>query len=312
MNQNISNNNSKKFHNYNKSLSAYKYKQKIKSNQNQINNYEIWKNHPGYLYYKEFMKYNNKHNKKRTFTGKAFNRKYKLEPIMKPKIKNINGVFQYNEYFPKINGKKNIKNETQINYINRDKKNQYYSLWPNKIWNKYDFTKGNQYGAPQSNKINRKEDYIFKVLNKEKDNLYNKKSNTNKVINNYDKLNQNNIYYNNFMNKKSNINTKKKENNINKKENLFKRDYFINNNNSKEDNKKNNLNNFENNKNINDIHNKKNDKNKEENNENEENDNFDEEKEKLFYTNQKNFFKFRKDIMEEPEYLEEDNDNNEK
>ena len=35
------------------------------------------------------------------------------------------------------------------------------------------------------------------------------------------------------------------------------------------------------------------------------------ENEKPFYTNQKNFFKFRKDIMEEPEYLEQDDENNE-
>ena len=35
------------------------------------------------------------------------------------------------------------------------------------------------------------------------------------------------------------------------------------------------------------------------------------ENEKQFYTNQKNFFKFRKDIQEEPEYLEQDDENNE-
>ena len=35
------------------------------------------------------------------------------------------------------------------------------------------------------------------------------------------------------------------------------------------------------------------------------------ENEKQFYTNQKNFFKFRKDIKEEPEYLEQDDENNE-
>ena len=38
--------------------------------------------------------------------------------------------------------------------------------------------------------------------------------------------------------------------------------------------------------------------------------NFDEEQEKIFYKNQKNFYKIRKDIIEEPEYLEEDNEKN--
>ena len=69
--------------------------------------------------------------------------------------------------------------------------------------------------------------------------------------------------------------------------------------------------------NIDKLKNKENDDyKKEENNNHEDNDNdfdiFDEEKEKLFYTNQKNFFKARKDIIEEPEYLEDDNENNDK
>ena len=208
MSHNVSNNDSKKFHSCNKSSSANRYKQNIKKNQ--INKYEIWKNHPGYLYYKEFMKYNNKYNKKRAFTGKAFNRNYKLDPIIKAKNKNINNAFQYQEYFPKIYGKNNIKNGTQISFSNRnDKGNQYYPLWGNKIVNKNNF-KGIQYRAPQPNSVNRKDDYIFKVLNKEKDNHYNKNAKTNIIINNYDKSN-NNIYYNNFMNQKNN--KKIKENN---------------------------------------------------------------------------------------------------
>lgn len=43
-----------------------------------------------------------------------------------------------------------------------------------------------------------------------------------------------------------------------------------------------------------------------------ENESYDEEQQKQFYTNQRNFFKARKDIIEEPEYLEEDNEANEK
>ena len=262
---------------------------------NHFNNYEVWKNHPGYLYYKEFMKYNNKYNKKRTFTGKAFNRKYKLDPIIKPKNKNIYDTYKYNkEIFPKINGKKTIKNGTQVNFSNRNNYNHlYYPFWENKL-------------------LNKKDDYIFKALNKDKENHYNKNAKKNLTITYNDKLNHKNIYYNNFMSKKSNNKIKE---NQDKKGNLIKRGYFINNkNNSNENNEKNNINNIIVNNN-NEIENKENDKNKEDKSEkedNENNDNIDEEKEKLFYTNQKNFFKVRKDIIEEPEYLEEDNDNNEK
>jgi len=93
-------------------------------NKKYFNNYEIWKNHPGYLYYKEFLKYSNKYNKKRTFTGKAFNRKYKLDQIIKPKNKDIYDTYKYNnEIFPKINGKKNIKKGTQTNFSNRNNYN---------------------------------------------------------------------------------------------------------------------------------------------------------------------------------------------
>ena len=113
MNQNIdnsnnSNNNSKKYHSFNKVLSANKYKPNIKSNHFFYNNIiPIDKNNPGYLYYKEALKFN-KYLKKRTFTGKTFNRKYKLEPITKPKNKNKFEVYShYNNHFPKIiNGKK--------------------------------------------------------------------------------------------------------------------------------------------------------------------------------------------------------------
>ena len=239
---------------------------------NNFNDYEIWKNHPGYLYYKEFMKYNNKYNKKRTFTGKAYNRKYKLDQIIKPKKKYITDAYKINnENFPKINGKNNIKNGTQISFSVRNNYNHLYY----------------------------------------KENHYNNNQKQNLVINNGDKPN-NNIYYNNFMDKKSN---KKIKENQKKKENLIKKGYFFNNNNSNDNYKKSNINNIIVGDKCKEIKNKENNRNKEDKNDNEDkenHDNIDEEKEKLFYTNQKNFFKARKDIIEEPEYLEEDNDNNEK
>ena len=235
------------------------------------------------------MKYNYKYNKKRTFTGKTFNRKYKLEPIIKPKNKNIYDSYKYkNEMFPIINGKKCTKNGTQINFNNRNNYNHFYSpFWENiKLFNKKDY-------------------YTSKVLNKNKQNYYNKNQKKDFVSINSDKPNHNNIYYNNFMDKKGNKKIKENQNN---KKDLIKRDYLINNNNLNV----NNINNIIGNNNNNEIQNKENDKYKEDKNNNEDNennDNFNEEKEKLFYTNQKNFFKVRKDIIEEPEYLEEDNDN---
>ena len=260
---------------------------------NNFNDYEIWKNHPGYLYYKEFMKYNNKYNKKRTFTGKAYNRKYKLDQIIKPKKKYIIDAYKNNnENFPKINGKNNIKNGTQVNFSVRNNYNHlYYPFWENKI-------------------LNKKDNYIFKVLNRDKEDHYNNNQKQNLVINNGDKPNNNNIYYNNFMDKKGN---KKIKENQNKKENLIKKGYFFNNNNSNDNYKKSNINNIIVGDKCKEIKNKEKNRNKEEKNDNEDKENhIDEEKEKLFYTNQKNFFKARKDIVEEPEYLEEDNDNNEK
>ena len=156
--------------------------------------------------------------------------------------------------------------KSYFNYKNEP----YYSLWTDKN----DYQMGNIYGVPYLNGLERKNDFIFKILNKDK------KSNNNFIKqnmgkNNNGKLIQTNNYMNNIFDKKiknSKKNLQKNKNSFNKNEGL----------------------------NIN----------KEEKNNNDNNENFDEEQEKLFYTNQKNFFKARKDIMEEPEFLEEDNDNN--
>ena len=310
INQYINNNqynHSKKYKSYNKALSANKYKQNVKTNHFFYkNNFPISKNHPGYLYYKEIMKYT-KRTKKRNFTGKAINRNYKLEPIISNNKNIYEGYHRFNDKFPKIiNGDKYSMNERRTYYNNKSSKNnKYFPFWvDNKKYNKNDYIfdiKGISYGAKQlNNTINKKNELALKVLNKNKENNSFKK----KSLDSYnDNLNQKKVYYNNFMNKEVNklSNGKKIKEKTNTKNN-------INNNNNLNDNKEKvfnnifNLNEKEKSDNIN------NEQNKEEIINNDVNEDIDEEKEKIFYTNQKNFFKVRKDIMEEPEYLEEDNE----
>ena len=323
---------------YNKALSANKYNQKIYKNPNKLNDkisYDFCKKHPGYLYYKEIfasMK-NNKLNKIRTLTGKVINRKMKLEPAPKNIKKSNNNKFNKNQKFPKINsgygynykfnGKQTYYNNKQI-----DKNNPYSFFWANKILNQTDFKigiKGMAYGVPQLGSINKKEEFYLKAFNKA-DNS-NKNSFKNKNVSNGNKF-----YYNNFVGIANQKNVKKEkiakgvfdENKNNAKNNNDKCYKIKNSDNNENDVVNIKENDFENNsennkgkiledKNNNDKEeDNNNNNNKKEEHENEfEEESFDEEQQKQFYQNQKNFFKARKDIMEEPEYLEEDNDINE-
>lgn len=278
---NININQNNKYSRYNKAMSANKFKQKVKNNSN-LNNkiiYDFCKKHPGYLYYKEVM-LNNK-NKKRSLTGKN-----KL-----PKIKNKD----FNEINEIVGKKSNYNhNQNHYNFNNKtnDKNNPYSFFWANRILNRNNFRidiKGMTYGVPKLGSTNRKEDVLLKMFN-----------------NNLSKANKNKKY-NNFMNT-SNRKIPKNENLSNDNKNNNNKCYKINSYENNLDNKM---------KNINDVHDidkkeEKNNKNNNEANENEvENESYDEEQQKQFYTNQKNFFKARKDIKEEPEYLEEDNEMNE-
>ena len=275
---NININQKNKYSRYNKAKSANRFKQKVKNNSN-LNNkiiYDFCKKHPGYLYYKEVM-LNNK-NKKRSLTGKN-----KL-----PKIKNKE--FDDNN---EIVGKKTNYNHNHYNNNTNDKSNPYSFFWANRILNRNNFRidiKGTTYGVPKLGSTNRRDEALLKIFS-----------------NNLPKGNKNKKY-NNFMNT-SNRQNYKKENlpNENIKNNNNKC-YKINNNDNSFGNKM---------KNINDVNGidkklESNNKNNNEDNGNEvENESYDEEQQKQFYTNQKNFFKARKDIKEEPEYLEEDNEMNE-
>ena len=322
---------------YNKALSANKYNHKIYKNTNKLNekiSYNFCKKNPGYLYYKEVITNlkNNRLNKIRTLTGKIINRKMKLEPAFKNFKKGSNNKYNKNQKFPKINSSYNNKSNGKqklynFNYNNnQDKNNPYYYFWVNKILNQNNFKigiKGMAYGVPQLGSVNKKEDFLVKVLHKpkEKGNYFD--NSTKNSFKSYKNLsNGNRHYYNNFVGM-TNQNNKKNEriakgkfdenkNKNNDKCYIIKNDDKSNNmkkifnENNDENNKEKILedNNNENKENINNII-KENNENKEDEFEDE---SFDEEQQKQFYKNQKNFFKARKDIMEEPEYLEEDND----
>ena len=309
---------------YTKALSANKYNQKVYKNANRLNDkisYDFCKKHPGYLYYKEIMSNtkNNKLNKIRTLTGKVINRRMKLEPAPK----NIKNNFFKNQKFPKINNNNKINGKHKFFNYNRkinnnkiDKNNPYSYFWANKILNHSDFkigVKGMAYGVPQLGSFNKNEDFLFKVLIKTKDkdkNLENPIKNSFKSCHNGTNKN----YYNNFVgitnqknSEKERITKGKFDENKNNNEKCFKINNDGNKNIFKNINEKNN----DNKENI--LEDKNTDKkdNKKEDNESDfEDESLDEEQQKQFYKNQKNFFKARKDIMEEPEYLEDDNDNN--
>ena len=330
---------------YNKALSANKYNQKSYKNTNILNDnisYNFYKKHPGYLYYKEIMTNmkNHKLNKLRTLTGKVINRKMKLEPISKNIKKGNNNKYNKNQKFPKINSSYNNKaNGKQklynFNYNNnQDKNNPYSYFWANKILNQSNFkigVKGMAFGVPQLGSINKKEDFLLKVLHKPKEKENNFDNSTKNSFKSYKNLsNGNKHYYNNFVGTTNQNNLKKEritkgkidENKNHDKCFIIKNDEKSNdmkkifNENNDENNKGKILaynNNNEKKENINNIK-KDNNENKEKNESKEyefEEESIDEEQQKQFYKNQKNFFKARKDIMEEPEYLEEDNDDKE-
>ena len=323
---------------YSKALSANKYNQKINKNSyiklNGKITYDFCKKHPGYLYYKEIVNNlkNNKLNKKRTLTGKVINRNMKLEPIQKNNMGNKvkSNKIKKGEKFPKINSSYNNRingkqtyynNNYNYNNIKDDRNNPYSIFWANKILNQSDFKieiKGKSYGVPKLVSANKNDDFLFKAFNKKdnENNLENSAKHSYKNVNNIQ--NGNKHYYNNFVGVSNQKNTKKEkmkkgvfDENKNNKNN--EKCYIIKNEKNDKKEMKNIFNDDINNKNIRDNNNNNNKEAKNnEDYENEfDNESLDEEQQKQFYKNQKNFFKARKDIMEEPEYLEEDNDNNE-
>ena len=283
----------KKINRTNKALSANRFKW---SNINKLNDKEMLefsRKHPGYLYYKEIMenmKYKQYNNpiRRRAFTGKEFpNKKMKIDYInntggfRKVVINNYNhGNRHINNIF--INRNEKFPNISKTNYFNGQNKQKW----------KTNYVKNYNYNFNYNN-YNYSHNYNYNINNininiKDKKNPYSL-SWVNKFLNQND--------YKLEIKEKEKPKTKIKLSNINntkKKEDKAKINNFVKNNEKKEEKE---LNNEKKNNNT--------------NNEDKEEE-FDEEQQMQFYKNQKNFFKARKDIQEEPEVLEEDKDEDNK
>ena len=272
----------KKITRANKALSANKIKW---SNLNKLNDKEMldfYRKHPGYLYYKEIManmkiKQFNNPLKKRAYTGKDFiHKKIRMEHNNNwghKKFGNTN--FNYN-HGNKYNNINNINRNdkfpkiSKTNYFNNQGKQQKWKTNYVKNYN-YNFNYNN-YNYSHNHNYN----YNINNINiniKDKKNPYSL-SWVNKI------LNQNDYK----------LEIKPKNNNNNK--NKIQVNNFVKNKEIKNEKKE-------------EIVNNKDDK-----DDNDKEEELDEEQQMQFYKNQKNFFKARKDIQEEPEDLEEDKDEN--
>ena len=264
----------KKITRTNKAFSANKIKW---GNLNKLNDKELfdfYRKHPGYLYYKEIMtnmklKQFNNPLKKRAFTGKEFNNK----KIRLDYNSNIN-------YRKMGNTNYNHGNKFSSNFNNFSNNN--YNINRNEKFPK--ISKTNYYSGQNrpkwKNNFVKNYNYNFNYNNFNYSHNHNYNYNINNInINIKDKKNPYSLSWVNKILNQNDYKLEIKSKNINKKE--------------KEKNKAN----------INDYKEKK-----EKNNNDDKEEELDEEQQMQFYKNQKNFFKARKDIKEEPEDLEEDKD----
>ena len=271
----------KKYSRPNKTLSASKFNNQKYANIYKYNNKEFldfYRQHPGYLYYKEILSNMKSRqfitNKKKTFLGKEINTKLKFGKTSYNTNNNkINkNKISIKDKFPKIVKNKNKTNKNyirnylynvkyggnhkhihnynfNINNINiniKDKRNPYSIDWISRILRQNDYTleiKEISNGIPKLIPLNKKDDFIHKIYNNNK------------------------LHINNYINDEKTKKEKEKE-----KEKEYNKD--------KDKNKENKI----------------------------DNEDLDEEQQMQFYKNQKNFFKVRKDIQEEPEDLEDDKD----
>ena len=261
--------NNKKISRTNKTLSANKFKW---GNINKLSDKEILefsRKHPGYLYYKEILA------------------NMKIKSFINQQKKR---AFTGNK---KINTNYNIKKLSNTNYNHGNKySNNYTNRNDNfpKI-NKTNYNSGTKQQKWKNN-ILKNFNYNFNYNNYNYNHNHNYNYNINNInINIKDKKNP---YSLSWVNKILNQNDYKLEI---KPKNFIKKE--------KEKNKINIKNNSEKKEKI-----KENKDNKEKKEEiiNDKEDELDEEQQLQFYKNQKNFFKARKDIKEEPEDLEEDKD----
>ena len=272
----------KKISRTNKALSANKIKW---SNLNKLSDKELfdfYRKHPGYLYYKEIMtnmklKQFNNPLKKRAFTGKEFaNKKIRIEysnNINYKKMGNTNynhgnKFSNYNNYSYNLNRNEKFPKISKTNYYSNQNKQKWKS----------NFVKNYNYNFNYNNfNYSHNHNYNYNINNininiKDKKNPYSL-SWVNKILNQND--------YKLEIKPKNFIKKEKEKNKINIKNNSEKKEKIKENKDNKE---------------------------KKEEIINDKEDELDEEQQLQFYKNQKNFFKARKDIKEEPEDLEEDKD----
>ena len=269
--------NNKKISRTNKTLSANKFKW---GNINKLSDKEILefsRKHPGYLYYKEIlanMKIKSFINqqKKRAFTGnKKLNTNYNIKKLSNT---NYNHGNKYSNKYTDRND--NFPKINKTNYNSGAKQQK----WKNNIVKNFNYNFNyNNYNYNHNHNYN----YNINNINiniKDKKNPYSL-SWVNKILNQNDyKLEIKEKEKPKQKQKLASINPKNKKN----EEEIIKKNNF-----SKEGEEKN----------------------KEEvlnENKEDKDEDLDEEQQMQFYKNQKNFFKARKDIKEEPEDMEEDND----
>jgi hypothetical protein len=264
----------------NKALSANKIKWNNLNKLSDKEMLEFYRKHPGYLYYKEIMsnmkiKTFNNPLKKRAYTGKDFiNKKIRMEHNNNFGYKKFgNSIYNYNH---------GNKYNNNYNSINRNEK------FPKISKTNY----FNNQGKQQKWKTNyvKNYNYNFNYNNYNYSHNHNYNYNINNInINIKDKKNPYSLsWVNKILNQNDyKLEIKPKNNNNNK--NKVQINNFVKNKENKNDKKE-------------EIVNNKDDNEKEEE--------LDEEQQMQFYKNQKNFFKARKDIQEEPEDLEEDKDEN--
>jgi hypothetical protein len=272
----------KKISRTNKALSANKIKW---SNLNKLSDKELfdfYRKHPGYLYYKEIMtnmklKQFNNPLKKRAFTGKEFaNKKIRIEYSNNMNYKKMgntnynhgNKFSNYNNYSYNLNRNEKFPKISKTNYYSNQNKQKWKS----------NFVKNYNYNFNYNNfNYSHNHNYNYNINNininiKDKKNPYSL-SWVNKILNQND--------YKLEIKPKNFIKKEKEKNKINIKNNTEKKEKIKENKDNKE---------------------------KKEEIVNDKEDELDEEQQLQFYKNQKNFFKARKDIKEEPEDLEEDKD----
>ena len=248
---------------------------KNKSYKDFINKHRnISRNNPGYLYYKENLIMNQTlQNKKRATSNKNIFHKINLnQKTKKKKNRNFNNTFN--------KSMKSLKNSINLN-------NPYMPFWINNNYiNKKILKHAEQ--LQHKDQINNKNNLIYKTINRYRNNKNKNNLNPikNRTLDSFDKIKRKKLIYDkSLLQKTKKIQKMKNSKSVSNLININLMDLYH--------NKKKKL------QSINDYNGKELQKNQDD-------DIINKEQEKIFYQIQKNFYLTSKEIIEEPEYLEED------